>query len=122
MLQISSNRLASSGGVLSALSEESAAYVSKLVEEKDVLGSSEKPAKIIVHKAPHLDEYFAAFMFRCSQSANDRSVPFLERGLHWDVDLTAEAEWPHSAVFGFGADRDDLGDRVFAVGEVADHF
>jgi len=105
MLKISSDQVKASGGFLAALAEESAAFAAQLIESRPSTDNADRPAKIIVHKEPHLDEYFAAFFFRCTQSSEDRSIPFVERGLHWDVDRTAEAEWPYSAVFGFGAGR-----------------
>jgi hypothetical protein len=105
MLRISRENVQCLGGILPALSEASAEFVSSMLVPRSDDGAIPAPEKLILHKEPHLDEYAAAFFYRCAQDRSLRSVPFVERSLHWDHDNTAELEWPRSAVFGIGVGR-----------------
>lgn len=91
------------GGFLAALSEAACGYVRGIVPPgalKPV--SSPLLERLVVHTHPHLDEYFAQFLFRLALPADQRPE-FVEQSIFSEhADLSCQHLWPHAAVFGIG--------------------
>lgn len=92
------------GGFLSALTETASEYLHGVVKGEIRWVPDQAPDRFIVHKAPHLDEYLAEFLFRASEPITERRREFLEMALYSEDDSGAKTHWPHAVVFGMGAD------------------
>ena len=64
---------------------------------------NDPPDRFIVHKAPHLDDYFAEMLFRSALKSDERRREFLEQALYAEDDQSARIQWPSAAVFGIGS-------------------
>jgi hypothetical protein len=103
MLRVTRDDIAQCGGFLSAISQVSAEYLHQLLAGAIVWQENDPPDRLIVHKAPHLDDYFAEMLFRSALDSDQRRREFLEQALYAEDDLTARVQWPTAAVFGIGA-------------------
>ncbi len=104
MLRVTNHDVDRTGGLLAAISDVSATALRELAEahtrqlEADRVSNI---ARLIVHKAPHLDEYLAELLFRSALPTNVRTE-FLEAVVYSTEDRLAEDLWPSAAVFGIG--------------------
>ena len=104
MLQITRGDVQRTGGLLAALSEASAGVLREVVVGRVQSPDPDKIsnlARLIVHKAPHLDEYLAELLFRAALPPNTRTE-FVEAVVYSSDDRLAEDLWPSAAVFGIG--------------------
>lgn len=102
------------GGVLNALAAASAQYIYRVIENhckkngiQIVRAFEEKKSKLrrcIVHKDPHLDEYFAELLFRALLPPYLKDVEIREHTLiSRENDIFAKTSWPNGVVFGINA-------------------
>lgn len=95
------------GGLMSALSLRSAEILQTLIEgiqtttfEKEKVNQLKY---LLMHKNPHIDEYFAGLIFRACLPEKQRNIEHGEIVLtSAHDDLIAKAQWPHAAVLGIG--------------------
>lgn len=105
MIRVTSEDMVRHGGFLSALSDASVEYMRSQLGPSVKWTPSMLPERLVVHKAPHLDDYFAEMLFRAALDRGDRPSEFLEMALYSEDDSTAATHWPTAAVFGIGADK-----------------
>ena len=107
MIIISPQFINQAGGVLQAISLKAAEVVSDLAKETTVTPpTSDQLGRlnhILLHAAPHLDEYMAVLLFRASLPPEKRNLPVEEISLtSRNNDRLAKVIWPTSVVFGIG--------------------
>lgn len=105
MLRVTTADVARCGGFLNALTDASTEVLHKLLESHVRWSPDQIPERLIVHKAPHLDEYLAEMLFRAVLKPADRQREFLEVSLHAEDDSSAQVYWPTAAVFGIGGGK-----------------
>ena len=95
-------------GVLRAIVSTSTQYLRQLFAPQ-VRVVNGAPQRTIVHRAPHLDEYFAELLYRSAGVGNGMLPEFRELPLHsLTHDGPSEYYWPGAAVFGMGANSPQL--------------
>lgn len=87
---------------LSMLSISSIEYIKFILQPKQSLKIEKDIIRTIVHKDPHLDEYFAELLFRSCLSDNMSNLEFVEQAIYSKDDFGCDQLWPKAAVFGFG--------------------
>jgi hypothetical protein len=106
MLTISQAETQRAGGFLAVLTDKSCEYIRSLLPQSAVVGFDGKEAdleRIIVHTNPHLDEYFAEFIFRSCLPKERRGCGFAEQSIYSKTaDLACQHLWPTAAVLGIG--------------------
>ncbi len=102
MLQVTKADVTRCGGFLSALADRSVDYVWQNHRHNIKWQPAPVPERLVVHKAPHLDDYFGEFLFRAALPPNQRLAEFLEMAVYAKDDSTATMLWPRAAVFGIG--------------------
>ena len=104
MLKIQKSDSERCGGILSALSDNSAEYlwdqISRHTCHKQQLDSP--PGRTVLHKDPHLDDYLGELLFRAAMPSDSRPLDFLEMAIYAENDSNARMFWKESAVFGMG--------------------
>ena len=105
LLSISEADCQRCGGFLAALTDVSTSVFHEILKRRVKWKPVDTPDRLIVHKAPHLDEYVAEMLFRAVLDEPDRRREFLETALHAEDDSSARVHWPTAAVFGIGADK-----------------
>lgn len=96
-------------GILNALCFASGEYISKVLKkhgDQKVKRFSSKDLgnlqRVIVHKHPHLDEYFAELLFRSILPYNLKDIELVEHTLmSIDNDPLSQITWPNAVIFGF---------------------
>ena len=105
MLKIQKSDSERCGGILSALSDNSAEYlwdqISRHKCHKQQLDSP--PGRTVLHKDPHLDDYLGELLFRAAMPSDSRPIDFLEMAIYAENDSNARMFWEESAVFGMGS-------------------
>ncbi len=108
MITIDSDYIHNNGGLLNSISKKSSQYLRNLLRDKKKLLEI-PPSKLkqlnrtVVHKNPHIDEYFADLLFRSALPENKQEIEFIEMSVHSrDNDSNCKALWPNAAVFGLG--------------------
>lgn len=103
MIQIDRNDIQRTGGLLSAISAKCVEYLQRLLQLPNLSGIEKVLKWYIVHTDPHLDEYFAEFLFRTCLPSTTLNVEFIEESLHSATnDFGAQLLWPEAIVFGIG--------------------
>jgi hypothetical protein len=105
MINLSSQYIQQSGGLLSAISLKSAEIVRDIIGDvkMNCYSGADQLDFLLTHKEPHLDEYMAILLFRASLPEQQRLVPLDEIILHSTKnDQFAKTLWPSAAVFGMG--------------------
>lgn len=76
---------------------------------RDGRGHLDALRRVIVHKAPHLDEYLADWMLMSTLPNDPSSYGYLEQSIYSrEYDHVANSLWPSSIVLGFGANMSKL--------------
>ena len=104
MLQVTRTDLTRCGGFLAALADRAAQYVWETHHDRVKWLPDPVPQRLIVHKAPHLDDYVGEFLFRAAMPPPHRQVEYFEMALMARDDSSATMLWPDAAVFGIGND------------------
>ncbi|MGA8809582.1 MAG: hypothetical protein WB973_17060 [Thermoanaerobaculia bacterium] len=106
MLTVSASDISNAGGLLAAISAKSADFVAELLSgtRTRLPAAAARVTKLVTHANPHLDEYFAALVFRALLPSSKRGLVLGEAVLgSRDNDSLAQSTWPDAAVFGIGA-------------------
>jgi hypothetical protein len=117
-IQLGDEYIQKKHGLLNALTFASAEYIYKVINRDKRKGSKKfNPTKLgllqrtIIHKNPHLDEYFAELFFRAILPPNMKDIELAEHTLmSSEQDTLAKVIWPNSVVFGFN--KEEQGDAT----------
>ncbi len=112
-VEISDQFIKQKRGLLNALTFASAQYIYKVANKRDRKGTKRFDIKklgslqrTLIHKNPHLDEYFAELFFRSILPPNMKDIELIEHTLMSSKqDALAKITWPNSVVFGFSKEE-----------------